>query len=78
MPAPANRREYLERLIMGLEQAVETQRFELPYYKEGDVQLKYAKKFLASVEEQLKQARLELEALEKAEGSVKPPAPPIE
>lgn len=78
MPAPANRREYLERLIMGLEQAVETQRFELPYYKEGDVQGKYAKKFLEAVEQQLKDARAELEALDKASSSGGPPQPPVE
>lgn len=77
MPSPSNRRDYLERLIMGLEQAVETQRFELPYYKEGDIQLKYAKKFLEAVEQQLKDAKAELAALAKAEGNT-PPAPPIE
>jgi hypothetical protein len=59
----AKRREYLQRLIMGLEQTVENMRFEIPYYKPDDIQLKYAKKFMASAEENLAAARAELAAL---------------
>lgn len=64
---PLNRREYLERLIMGLEQTVETQKFEIPYYKPGDLQLVYAKKFLAAAEENLAKTRAELAELIEAE-----------
>lgn len=64
---PLNRREYLERLIMGLEQTVETQKFEIPYYKPGDLQFVYAKKFLAAAEENLAKARAELAELIEAE-----------
>lgn len=60
---PAKREDYLQRLIQGLEQTVENMRFEIPYYKPEDIQLKYAKKFLASAEENLADARQELEAL---------------
>lgn len=69
---PRSRRDYLERLIMGLEQSIETQKWEIPHYKPDDVQLKYAKKFMASMEEQLQQAKAELAALppdEPAPGS---------
>lgn len=57
---------------MGLEQSVENTRAELPYYKPGDLQLKYAKKFLASVEENLIKSRKELEELVKASPSEPP------
>ena len=63
MPQPPDRRDYLERLIQGLEQTIENMKFEIPSYKAGDVQLKYAKKFLASCEENLTQAKAELEKL---------------
>lgn len=69
---PLNRKEYLPRLIQGLEQVVENMRFEIPYYKPDDIQLKYAKKFLASAEQNLVAARRELDALlseEKKTGS---------
>jgi hypothetical protein len=62
---PPNRKEYLERLIMGLEQSIENQKFEIPYYKPEDLQLKYAKKFLAAMEQSLAQAKEELAGLEK-------------
>ena len=58
-----DRREYLERLIPGLEQAVENTKGEIPYYKPDDLQLKYAKKFLASVEENLVKSKKELAEL---------------
>jgi hypothetical protein len=60
-------KDYLERLIMGLEQAVENTRAELPYYKPDDLQLKYAKKFLEAAEKNLAEAKQELEALEAKE-----------
>ena len=61
---PTDRKEYLRRLVMGLEQAVENTKFEIPYYKEGDLQLVYAKKFLAAAEQNLAKARKELDELE--------------
>lgn len=57
------RAEYLERLIMGLKQSIENTRFELPYYKPEDLQLVYAKKFLAASEEELARAEKELAEL---------------
>lgn len=66
MPA-LDRKEYLQRLIPGLEQTIDNQRFELPYYKADDLQLVYAKKFLASAEKNLEEARKELETLLAAE-----------
>src|SRR5437867_3394725 len=64
MAAP-DRKEYLNRLIPGIEQAIENTKFEIPYYKPDDLQLKYAKKFLAAMEESLVQAKAELAELEK-------------
>lgn len=58
------RRNYLERLIMGLEQALENTKAEIPYYKPEDLQLKYAKKFLAAVEQNLEASRKELAELQ--------------
>jgi len=58
------RKDYLRRLIMGLEQTIETMKFEIPYYKPEDLQLKYAKKFLAAAEENMAAAKQELEMLE--------------
>lgn len=62
---PPDRKEYLQRLIMGLEQSIESQKFEIPYYKPEDLQLKYAKKFLAAMEESLVKAKEELAGLDK-------------
>jgi len=64
---PENRRDYLERLIPGLEQTIENMKFELQYYDPNDLQLRYAKKFLAASEENLVKARQELESLGPAE-----------
>src|SRR5262249_45500276 len=64
---PPDRASYLERLIMGLEQTIENLKFEIPYYKDGDLQLVYAKKFLKATEENLVKAQKELEDLKKAE-----------
>ncbi|MBI5630042.1 MAG: hypothetical protein HY921_04065 [Elusimicrobia bacterium] len=66
MPA-ADRKDYLQRLIMGLEQSIETLKFEIPYYKPGDIQLIYAKKFLAAAEENLSSAQAELQTLLKSD-----------
>lgn len=62
-----DRKEYLQRLLMGLEEGIARTRYELPYYKPDDLQGHYAKKFLKSMEEQMEAARKELEALEAAE-----------
>jgi hypothetical protein len=62
-----NRKDYLHRLIAGLEQTIENMRFEIPYYKPDDIQLKYAKKFLASAEENLAEAQKELASLDAQE-----------
>ena len=64
---PEKRKDYLERLIQGLEQAVENTKAEIPYYRPDDLQLKYAKKFLSAVEENLAKSREELEAILAAE-----------
>jgi len=63
---PPDRMDYLRRLIGGLEQSIETTKFEIPYYKPEDLQLKYAKKFLAAMEQSLLTAKEELAALEKS------------
>ncbi|MEK7390469.1 MAG: hypothetical protein AAB036_12325 [Elusimicrobiota bacterium] len=60
---PVKLADYLERLLAGLEQTCESLKFEIPYYKPDDIQGRYAKKFLASVEEQAAATRARLEAL---------------
>lgn len=67
MAAPS-RREYLERLISGLEQSIENLQWEVKYYKPGDIQGKYAQKFLESCQQNLAEADAELNELLKAEG----------
>jgi hypothetical protein len=62
---PVKRAEYLERLLAGLEQTRENLKFEIPYYKPDDIQGKYAKKFLASIEEQIGVHKARLEELRK-------------
>lgn len=52
---------------MGLEQTIENMKFEIPYYKPDDVQLKYAKKFLAACEQNLVQAKKELDSLPRGD-----------
>ena len=42
---------------------MENTRSEIPYYKPDDVQLRYAKKFLAAVEENLAKSQKELAEL---------------
>ncbi len=68
---PVKKADYLERLIAGLEQTCENLRFEIPYYKDDDIQGRYAKKFLASAEQHLAETRQRLEELRKT----LPPAP---
>lgn len=75
MPAPANRKEYLERLIAGLEQTIENLQWEVKYYKPGDVQGKYAQKFLESCQENLAEADKELKELLGKEGGAPKPRP---
>ena len=62
---PVKLAEYLERLLAGLNQTSESLKFEIPYYKPDDIQGHYAKKFLASVEEQAAQTRARLDELKK-------------
>ena len=62
---PEKKKDYLSRLIEGLEQTIENQKLELPYYQEGDVMLTYAKKFIASCEQNLAKTRKELADLER-------------
>lgn len=60
---PVKLAEYLERLLAGLDQTAESLKFEIPYYKADDIQGHYAKKFLASVQQQADETRKRLEAL---------------
>lgn len=62
---PVKLADYLGRLAAGLEQTAENLRFEIPYYKEDDIQGHYAKKYLVSVEKHLAETRERLEALRK-------------
>ena len=64
---------YLERLLAGLDQTAESLKFEIPYYKADDIQGHYAKKFLASVQEQAAQTRKRLEELRLTLPAVKGP-----
>lgn len=62
---PVKLAEYLGRLCAGLAQTAENLRFEIPYYKADDIQGRYAKKYLASVEAHLAESQARLEALLK-------------
>lgn len=70
---PVKLAQYLERLLGGLEQTAESLKFEIPYYKPDDIQGHYAKKFLASVQEQAEQTRKRLEELRPTLPAVKGP-----
>lgn len=70
---PIKLAQHLERLLGGLEQTAESLKFEIPYYKADDIQGHYAKKFLASVQEQAVETRKRLEALRATLPSVKGP-----
>ncbi len=65
--------EYLERLLAGLDQTAESLKFEIPYYKPDDIQGHYAKKFLASVQEQADATRKRLDELRPTLPAVKGP-----
>ncbi len=60
---PVKLADYLQRLLAGLDQTCESLKFEIPYYKPDDIQGHYAKKFLASVQEQAAATRKRLEDL---------------
>ncbi len=70
---PVKLAEYLERLLAGLDQTAESLKFEIPYYKADDIQGHYAKKFLASVQEQAAATRTRLEALRPTLPAAKAP-----
>jgi hypothetical protein len=70
---PIKLAEYLERLLAGLDQTAESLKFEIPYYKADDIQGHYAKKFLASVQEQAGQTRKRLDELRAAMPAAKRP-----
>ena len=70
---PVKLAEYLERLLAGLDQTAESLKFEIPYYKADDIQGHYAKKFLASVQEQAASTRRRLEELRKTLPAAKGP-----
>lgn len=69
---PAKKAQYLERLIMGLEQVQESLQMEIPFYKADDIQGRYAKKYLTSVTEHLAQTRAQLDELRKSLPASKP------
>lgn len=58
-------RERLERLIMGLEQSIPDMKSRLQWIPPDDLEYKYTQKFVATMEDQLVQARKDLEALGK-------------
>jgi hypothetical protein len=70
---PVKLAEYLERLLAGLDQTAESLKFEIPYYKADDIQGHYAKKFLASVQEQAAQTRARLDTLRESMPAAKRP-----
>ena len=57
------RREYLERVIQGLEMSIPDFESRLKYYKDGDLEKKYAEKFIGSMQENLAKYKDELETL---------------
>jgi hypothetical protein len=70
---PLKLADYLERLLAGLDQTAESLKFEIPYYKADDIQGHYAKKFLASVQEQGADTRRRLDELRKTLPAAKGP-----
>ena len=70
---PVKLAQHLERLLGGLEQTAESLKFEIPYYKADDIQGHYAKKFLASVQEQAIETRKRLDELRATLPIVKGP-----
>lgn len=63
-----DRKEQLQRLIMGLEMSIPDFQGRLEYYEPDDLEGKYARKFLAAMEENLEKARKELAELELRDG----------
>jgi len=70
-----NRQEHLERLIMGLEMAIPETKSQLTLYKPEDIELIYAKKFLAAQEDSLVKSRAELQTLIQHNKNEKKPSP---
>ena len=52
---------------MGLEMSIPDMELRMKYYDPGELEFKYAKKFLASMKESLESSRKELAELEKAD-----------
>lgn len=69
-----DRKDFLRRLILGLEEGIERAKYELPYYRPDELEGRYAKKFLKAMEDNLVKSREELERLEAGEGGPRPPA----
>jgi hypothetical protein len=70
---PIKLHEYLTRLVAGLEQTCESLKFEIPYYKDDDIQGRYAKKYLVSVETHLAETKARLAELVKSLPPAKTP-----
>ncbi len=70
---PVKLNEYLLRLIAGLEQTCENLKFEIPYYKADDIQGRYAKKYLVSVEKHMAETKARLDELKKTLPAAKTP-----
>lgn len=70
---PVKLHEYLTRLVAGLEQTCESLKFEIPYYKDDDIQGHYAKKYLVSVEKHLAETKARLDELVKTLPPAKAP-----
>ncbi|MEK7383329.1 MAG: hypothetical protein AAB262_08595 [Elusimicrobiota bacterium] len=62
---PLKLAKHLEGLIAGLEQTRESLKLEIPYYKSDDIQGRYARKFLVSIEKHLDESKTRLETLRK-------------
>ncbi len=60
-----DRKTILERTIMGLEMSIPDMQSRIKYYPPDDLEGRYAKKFLSSMEENLEKARQELSELRK-------------
>ena len=67
---PPDRKEFLERMVMGLEQTVGNMSAEISYYKPDTLEYKYARKFLEAAQANLAKAKTELEGLSRT-----PPPP---
>ncbi len=63
-----DRRQHLERLIMGLEQSIPDLKSRVRYDEDGDLEKKYTERFLKSMEENLGKSRRELAELDGSTG----------